>query len=307
MREALARAGGTAARGTVRRFAPQPVPRPFATAQVVEGDAIAALPIGPPEPAPEGVGFVDGIQQYVVDGHLGLTPVVRAYVDAAVLARRDGVLRCAARVGEEFLVVAEARLTSRQRAALKAIDLPVRQSDAGPRPHPLVDLWAATQVIERRRAACEMAAARAFLAEGPEAPLFVDGAVAGLAGAPGAERAIGIVKEHDTQFLDGPDLDVALTLPAGFRSSVFARSGSGGETHSWYLRLWPWPEEDLLHGLARLERLAGGATVAEATRVSRWLLAERAPIAAPDPRWDRLIYPMHEVETYLRAHAGGWS
>jgi hypothetical protein len=307
MREALARAGGTAARGTVRRFAPQPVAKPFARSRVVEGSAVAALEVGPPEPAPEGVGFVDGIQQYVVDGHIGLTPVVRAYVDAAVLERRDGVLRCAARSGDEFLVVPGERLTAQQRGALEAIGLPVRDSDPGPRPHPLVDLWAATQVIEQRRTACEITAGRDFLAARPGTWLFVDGGVTGLAGLAGAERAIGIVKEHETQFLDGPDLEVALTLPVGSRSSVFTRSRGRAETHSWYLRLWPWPEEDLLHGLTRIERLAGAAVAAEAHMVSRWLLAERAPIATPDPRWDRLIYPMHEVEMYLRAHAGGWS
>jgi hypothetical protein len=307
MREALARAGGTAARGIVRRFAPQPVAKPFAQSRVVDGSAVAALAVGAPEPAPAGVGFVDGIQLYVVDGHLGLTPVVRAYVDAAVLERRDGALRCAARAGDEFLVVPAARLTAPQRDALEAIGLPVHDSDPGPRPHPLVDLWAATQVIEQRRTACEIAAGRAFLAARPDARLFVDGGVTGLADVAGGERAIGIVKEHETQFLDGSDLAVALTLPAGSRSSVFARSRGGVETHSWYLRLWPWPEEDLLHGLTRIERLARADAAAEASLVSRWLLAERAPIAAPDPRWDRLIYPMHEVEMYLRAHAGGWS
>jgi len=38
--------------------------------------------------------------------------------------------------------------------------------------------------------------------------------------------------------------------------------------------------------------------------VSRWILAERAPLATPDGRWDRLLYPIHEVETFLRARAG---
>jgi hypothetical protein len=303
----VARAGGTAARGTVRRFGPQPVARPFARSAVVEGMEVAALPVGAPQPAPDGVGFVDGIQQYVVDGHIGVTPVVRAYVDAAVLERRAGRLWCVARAGAEFLVVPQGRLAPAQRRALEATGLPVEDSDPGPRPHPLVDHGAATQVVERHRAARELEAGRGFLAARPGAWLFVDGGVADLAGAPGAGRAVGIVKQHETQYLDGPDLEVALTLPAGSRSSVFTRSGHGAATHSWYLRLWPWPEEDLLHGLTRIERLASDAALAEAGMVSRWLLAERAPMATPDPRWDRLIYPMHEVETYLRAHAGGWS
>jgi hypothetical protein len=32
-------------------------------------------------------------------------------------------------------------------------------------------------------------------------------------------------------------------------------------------------------------------------------VSERAPLATPDRRWDRLLYPIHDVETYLRARA----
>jgi len=35
--------------------------------------------------------------------------------------------------------------------------------------------------------------------------------------------------------------------------------------------------------------------------VSRWVLAERAPLALPDFRWDRMAYPVHECEEFLRA------
>ena len=118
---------------------------------------------------------------------------------------------------------------------------------------------------------------------------------------------MGLVKSHETQFLEGPDLEVALTLPEGHRTSVFARSaGARGRVFSFYLRLWPWQEYDLLHGLVRIERPPSEAAVADATAVSRWLLAERAPLSAPDGRWDRLIYPVRQVETFLRAQAGGW-
>jgi hypothetical protein len=161
-------------------------------------------------------------------------------------------------------------------------------------------------VIERRREALEREVCRTFLEESG-APLIVDGGVRGLRGIAGVERAIGVVKHHETQFLDGPDLEVALTLPEGARSSVFARElDGGGATLSWYLRLWSWTDEDLLHGLIRVERLAIDGVPADADRVSGWLLAERAPIAGRDPRWDRLLYPLHEVETLLRAQAGGW-
>src|SRR5207245_605290 len=58
-----------------------------------------------------------------------------------------------------------------------------------------------------------------------------------------------------------------------------------------------------LSGLIRLEARADADTVATASALSAWLLRERAPLATPDRRWDRLLYPIHDVETYLRARA----
>jgi hypothetical protein len=34
--------------------------------------------------------------------------------------------------------------------------------------------------------------------------------------------------------------------------------------------------------------------------VTRWILAERAPLAKPDPRWPAMIYPIHHVEQVLK-------
>jgi hypothetical protein len=263
--------------------------------------------VGPPEAAPDGIGFADGIQRWGIEWHYGLVPVARAQVAAGVLVRADGALRLAERRVEEFLVVPANRLGPRERDAVAGAGLPVHESDAGPRPHPFLDRWAAAQVVERRREALEREACRAFLATRPDTRLIVDGGLAGLRDVPGAGRAVGVAKRHETQFLDGPDLEAALTAPAGSRSSVFARELDDGTVlFSWYLRLWPWTDEDLLHGLTRVERTAGDGVVEEADRVSRWLLAERAPIAGRDSRWDRLLYPLHEVETVLRAQAGGW-
>jgi hypothetical protein len=273
----------------------------------VEGRRVRAIPLGPPEAGPDGLGFADGIQRWGVEGHFGLVPVARAQIAAGVLARVDGALRSAVGLAEEFLVVPADRLGPAERAALAGVGLPVHEADADERPHPFLDRWAAAQVVERRREALEREACRTFLAERPDALLVVDGGLAGLRGVPGAERAIGVAKRHETQFLDGPDLAAALTAPAGSRSSVFARELDDGTVLlSWYLRLWPWTHEDLLHGLTRVERTAGDGVVEDADRVSRWLLAERAPIAGRDSRWDRLLYPLHEVETLLRAQAGGW-
>jgi hypothetical protein len=303
----MAAAGGTPARGTAVLGSPQPVQRPFGKARVVEGAAVRALPVGPAEAAPDGIGFADGIQRWGIEGHFGLVPVARAQIAAGVLVRADGALRAAERLAEEFLVVPADRLARRERAAIAVLGLPIHEASAGDRPHPFLDRWAVAQVVERRRESLERETCRAFRAARPGAWLVVDGGLVGLRGVPGADRAIGLAKQHETQFLDGPDLEVALTAPAGSRSSVFARELDDGTVLlSWYLRLWPWTDEDLLHGLTRVERTAGEGVVEDADRVSRWLLAERAPIAGRDSRWDRLLYPLHEVETLLRAQAGGW-
>ena len=42
---------------------------------------------------------------------------------------------------------------------------------------------------------------------------------------------------------------------------------------------------------------------ARAPGISGWLFAERATLSAPDARFDRLLYPIHDVETYLRSRA----
>ncbi len=180
--------------------------------------------------------------------------------------------------------------------------------EAGERPHPIVDVQLAAREIERRREELEVVVATAVLASDRDCWVVVDGALGGLARVlPEGPRVLGLVKSHETQFLDGPDLEVAVTLPVGHRTSVFARPlRERGSVYTWYLRLRPWEEHDLLHGLVRIERPPTDEAVSEATAVSRWLLAERAPLSAPDGRWDRLLYPIHQVETFLRAQAGGW-
>jgi len=46
--------------------------------------------------------------------------------------------------------------------------------------------------------------------------------------------------------------------------------------------------------------------VSQPIAVCLGVLAERAPISAPDGRRDRLMDPVSEVETFLRAKAGSW-
>src|SRR5439155_21140012 len=118
-------------------------------------------------------------------------------------------------------------------------------------------------------------------------------------------RVLGVIKSHGQQFLEGRGLERALTLPAAHRTSVFVVRGghTRTEVYSWYLRLWPWESNDLLYGLVRVEARADRETVTRASALSGWLWAERAPLATPATRWDRLLYPLHHVDEYLKARA----
>src|SRR5205085_2624136 len=106
----------------------------------------------------------------------------------------------------------------------------------------------------------------------------------------GVRRALGVVKSHGAQYFEGAELERALTLPDGHRTSVFRPRARGArrDIYSWYVRLWPWEGNDLLYGLLRLEARAHPETIALASPIAAWMRAERAPVATPDRRWDRL-------------------
>jgi hypothetical protein len=294
--------------GKVRAHAAPLLQSPFAAAEPVEGDHIRAIEVGEPTDPPSRVAFLDGIQRYAVEGYLGIVPVVRGYVAAAVVRREQSVLRAVLQRVEEFLTVPLEHIAEQDRSMLEQVPLPLYDCSEGDRPHPILDVQLAALAVERRREELERRLAVQYLETAPEEWLVADGSVADLMGpAVTRPRLVGLVKSHDTQFLEGRELEVALTLPSGHRSSVFARHvGKQRAVYTWYLRLWPWEEHDLLYGLVRVERAPVEQTVAEASAVSRWILAERAPLSAPDERWDRLIYPIRQVEAYLRSHIGGW-
>jgi hypothetical protein len=284
---------------------PQPPQRPFGSAHVVEAGAARAVQVGTAAAASAPVAFLDGIQRYRVVGRIGLAPVVRGYVAAAVLGRVEGRLVAQHHLVEEFLVAPLERMPRGAVSQLQATGLAIHACETEDRPHPLLDVHLAAQVVERRREAVEARAARTQIGAAPDTWLVVDGSLAGLDLPAAPNLVLGVVKSHETQFLVGDELLAALTLAVGHRSSVFARSTGDRKTlHTWYLRLWPWDEHDLLHGLIRLERTASPNVVGEADAVSRWIMAERSPLSAPDTRWDRLVYPVHQVEEYLRARAG---
>src|SRR5206468_3433129 len=228
--------------------------------------------------APVAVGFLDGIEQWRVVGYAGVTPIVRAHVAAAIRLRgADRRPRTIAEAAEELAITRLDHLPAAVRAALEETGVSVVEISAEDAGQPARALPAARIEVQRARATLERRLAERQLSRlGADEWLVVDGVLS-----------------------DSP------TLPAVHRTSVFRPKSRGArrEIHSWYLRLWPWEGNDLLYGLLRLEARAHPETVARASAISAWLTTERAPLATPDRRWDRLLYPIHDVETYLRARA----
>jgi hypothetical protein len=97
---------------------------------------------------------------------------------------------------------------------------------------------------------------------------------------------------------------VLATLGAGERTTAF-RLAVGRRTPvlSWYLRCRHAPGREPTWGLVRVEvaELDAAAVTARADEVSRWVLAETAPLALPDPRWHALAYGIRDCEEFLRA------
>ncbi len=277
-----------------------------AGAELVEEPEVHVHGVDADAAAPPAVCFLDGIQLWKVTHYDGVVPIVRAYVAAAVRWRGpDRRLRTAGELVREFHVTYAPGLRPGVRVALAASGLDQVDIPGAEAAQPGRALEAARRAIENARVALEKELGERRLASlGPNEWLVVDGVLSESSALSGHPRALGVIKSHGAQYFEGRELERALTIPPGHRTSVFRPRGRARHAvYSWYLRLWPWAGNDLLFGLLRLEARAHAETVAAASATSGWLARERAPVSTPDRRWDRLLYPIHEVETYLRARA----
>ena len=118
-------------------------------------------------------------------------------------------------------------------------------------------------------------------------------------------RAVGLIKSVARPEFVGRDVGMLLDLEPGMRTTSFVpdwqlRRSPGDHRTSWYLRLWP-PQRgaDALGSLMRVEA-ARDTEPEQVDEISRWILAERAPLAKPDPRWPAMIYPIRYVEKVLK-------
>ena len=118
-------------------------------------------------------------------------------------------------------------------------------------------------------------------------------------------RAIGLIKSVARPEFVGKDVGMLLDLEPGMRTTSFVpdwqlQRSPAEHRASWYLRMWP-PQRgaDALGSLMRVEA-PRDMEPEQIDEISRWILAERAPLAKPDLRWPAMIYPIHYVEKILK-------
>ncbi|MEO8200444.1 MAG: hypothetical protein ABI679_08000 [Gemmatimonadota bacterium] len=266
-------------------------------ARLEEDPGLMVHDVGDAEPWPAAVAFLDGIQRYDIVAHHGVAPLVIATIAAAVRERRDRQLRTVAQ-GFRRLAVGRPVVLAAAGDALEGLhQIPLDDQEPI---HPLRDLTAVRRAVDRERGRLEIEVGAQYQRNDGDW-LLVDGSLTASPSWANDPWTIGIVKSHSILPFEGADLERYLQMPCGSRSSVFAPAPSQvAPVFSWALRLWPWEGHDVFFGLIRIEAAPTRRTVEAADQISRWLLAERAPLSTPDARWDRLLYGFRAVEMFLK-------
>lgn len=298
LRLAVARAGLTPAAGVSESSGGRTEEATIRVAHLEESERLEWLPV--PHRGdrwPDDVAFLDGVQRSEIVAYAGSMPIIAGSIAAGVQVRQDRSLRTAV-VARRSLAMGRPEALAAAGAALTGWEpLPLPDDEA---PHPVRDLLHAARALDRARGELELAVGTRYRAAA-NGWLVVDGSLSESVAWAADSRMVGIVKSHATLPFDGPELDRYLRLPAGCRTSIFSpASRSLAPVRAWALRLWPWEGRDLFHGFIRVEVAPANGHSEIADRISGWLLAERAPLSTPDPRWDRLLYGIHSVEQYLK-------
>jgi hypothetical protein len=281
----------------------------IASANCLEGRVLRAHRVlGDPEV--RFAGFLDGIQRARIECHRRGVPIVLGTVAAAIRVR---VNRRFTTWGHRTPVVSRrlymplALLGREGQAQIDGFGIvdtsyDERTGELVSR-HPGALRAVAFERVGRDRDEAERRLAELWCS-GDAEPLFIDGGISGSVRVAGASCAVGVIKTHQKLYADGDSLDVVMSLRRGERSSVFSpASDRRSPVLSWYLRLRDPRGHDAMFGLVRIETSLGGDVSERANEVSRWVLAETAPLSLPDSRWDRMSYGIRDCEQFLRAIA----
>lgn len=161
----------------------------------------------------------------------------------------------------------------------------------------------ARTAIQRRRESLEITLSEAWCAR-ETGPLYMDGGISGAGEVARHSLAIGVVKSPRTLCATSDRLEVVTGLREGERTTAFVVSSPRRvAVASWCLRLRE-PDGDPRFGLVRVESALESFDSARADLVSRCILAERVPVALPDPRWSTMACGIRDCEEYLRTVVG---
>ncbi|HSB55979.1 MAG TPA: hypothetical protein VLD58_16565, partial [Gemmatimonadales bacterium] len=163
-------------------------------AERVEAGPLTGRAVGPAEPWPELVAFLDGAQRYEVMAYAGASPVVVAEIGAAVLERRSRQLHVA-RVLRQRLVLARREVLDQLEGAVERhLFVPLPDDDPV---HPVRDFQLARREIDRARGKLEVKVGSEYRA-GSDAWLILDGSLSESRDWADDPRMLGITKSHAT-------------------------------------------------------------------------------------------------------------
>jgi hypothetical protein len=308
------------------------------SAEIVEGTTLRALEV--PDVTRTMVSgfaaFLDGAQKVRVIGRDAGVPLVLGTTSAAVRVRVDRrlvtwvhhpprvekklylPLRYLPSVGEalrgnrgrkyagNYLTEKAAsyllEASGRQLQGFDVVDTATAdESGKFPSEHPAVLLERAIRAVDHERDSLEDSLAEAWC-DSEKTPIFIDGGISRSGRVANSPYAIGVIKSHFTLYVEGDALKTVVGLARGERSSVFkVAPRSRSAVMSWYLRLREPLGHDVFWGLVRIEMATCDNYTERADEISRWVLAERAPLALPDGRWDKMAYGIRDAEEFLRA------
>jgi hypothetical protein len=285
-------------------------PARLISATVIEGRTLRARRVFD-APVVGFAAFLDGTQQSFAACYLpGGVPIVYGTVGAVIRDRRNQRLFTWRHSVERRLYASRANVSSAVWRSLTEIGVAVHDtsetdaSEQSEHPHALRE--AAVHRVQKDREIAEQLLAREWCSR-EERPLFIDGGISGAEQVARAVCAIGVIKSHRTLYASGEALATVLGLGYAERSSVFlVTSPKRASVASWYLRIRDPRGQDPMWGLVRVEVAPPGAggdadVGRRADEVSRWILAEVAPVALPDGRWDKMVYGVRDCEEFLRA------
>lgn len=306
---------------TLERMAMRSDPPSVAPCVLLEEPGSRQLAV-PTEPLV--VAFLDGVQRSRVVGYLAGSPLIYASVAAAVRERvarrletwREPSVRRALYASRGKL--GELAWNQLVDSGVPVVDITADLTDDAIPVHPFALRARALDLVALEREGLERRLAADWCRR-ESRWLWIDGGISGNLAVDEHATAFGVVKSHTTLYGTVEHVESVLALAEAERSPAFLLGHRPRRSVvSWYVRLRRAMGGDPLHGLVRVEvspptdvldpehitDQARARLTAHCDRLSAGILAERAPLSLPDPRWDTLTYGIHACEMYLDALVG---